>query len=103
MQKNRIQSTEAIELLEIENILSFEEWTRRKKAHEQRTDTLLSEYLENRSRHQKQPVLDFLFEYYHFRPSKLRNWLRSLQMKMMDYLVIYRPLVNFIWLRMWPT
>lgn len=74
MQKNRIQSTEAIELLEIENILSFEEWTCRKKAHEQRTDTLLSEYLENRSRHQKQPVLDFLFEYYHFRPSKLKNW-----------------------------
>ncbi len=74
MQKNRIQSIEAIELLEIEHILSFEEWTRRKKAHEQRTDALLSEYLENRSRHQKQPVLDFLFEYYHFRPSKLRNW-----------------------------
>ena len=60
--------------MEIENILSFEEWTCRKKAHEQRTDTLLSEYLENRSRHQKQPVLDFLFEYYHFRPSKLKNW-----------------------------
>ena len=74
MQKNRIQCTQATELLEIENTLSFEKWTRRKKAHEQRTDALLSEYLENRSRHQKQPVLDFLFEYYHFRPSKLRNW-----------------------------
>ena len=54
--------------------LLLREWTQRKKNHEQRTDALLAEYLDNRSRHQKQPVLDFLFEYYHFRPSKLRNW-----------------------------
>ena len=74
MRKNHIQCTKAIELLEIENALTFEEWTQRKKNHEQRTDALLAEYLDNRSRHQKQPVLDFLFEYYHFRPSKLRNW-----------------------------
>tara|TARA_B100000575_G_scaffold294225_2_gene308779 strand:- start:3532 stop:4509 length:978 start_codon:yes stop_codon:yes gene_type:complete len=74
MHKNHLQCTEAIELLEIKNILSLEDWTQRKKNHEQRTDALLSEYLDNRSRHHKQPVLDFLFEYYHFRPSKLRNW-----------------------------
>ena len=74
MQKIRLKCTEATELLEIENALSFEEWTQRKKEYEQRTDALLSEYLDNRSRQQKQPVLDFLFEYYKFRPSKLRNW-----------------------------
>lgn len=50
------------------------EWTAEKAVHEQRVDDLLNDYLEARSRQEKNPVLDFLFEYYAFRPSSLRKW-----------------------------
>ena len=49
-------------------------WKRLREAHENRIDHLLGDYLEKRSRHEKNPVLDFLFEYYSFRPSMLRRW-----------------------------
>lgn len=54
--------------------LPQEEWTCKKQAHEQRVDELLNEYLAARSRHEKNPVMDFLFEYYAFRPANLRRW-----------------------------
>ncbi|WP_421775092.1 3-methyladenine DNA glycosylase [Gracilimonas sp.] len=49
-------------------------WMQQKEAHEQRVDELLGDYLEARSRQEKNPVMDFLFEYYAFRPSGLRRW-----------------------------
>ena len=49
-------------------------WKRLRTKHEMRIDHLLDDYLERRSRHEKNPVLDFLFEYYSFRPSMLRRW-----------------------------
>lgn len=49
-------------------------WMDEKAAHEIRVDDLLNEYLEARSRHEKNPVMDFLFEYYAFRPANLRKW-----------------------------
>ena len=58
----------------IRTILPVGEWQARKNEHEQRVDALISGYLEARSRQQKQPVMDFLFEYYAFRPSALRRW-----------------------------
>lgn len=54
--------------------LSEETWKKAKSSHEQRVDQLLEEYLEARSRQEKNPVMDFLFEYYAFRPSNLRKW-----------------------------
>lgn len=50
------------------------EWNRRKQLHEEQLDRILSPYLQKRSRQEKNPVLDFLFEYYPFRPSHLRRW-----------------------------
>lgn len=67
-------------LLESENIetatkiIQEEIWLHQKNAHEQRVDELLNDYLEARSRHEKNPVMDFLFEYYAFRPANLRRW-----------------------------
>ncbi len=55
-------------------LLSVKEWRRLKAGHEKRIDQLLGDYLAQRSRHAKNPVLDFLFEYYSFRPSLLRRW-----------------------------
>lgn len=54
--------------------LSEETWKKAKSSHEQRVDQLLEEYLEARSQQEKNPVMDFLFEYYAFRPSNLRKW-----------------------------
>ena len=50
------------------------EWKARKVNHEMRVDELVSGYLEARSCHEKQPLMDFLFEYFQFRPSALRRW-----------------------------
>ncbi|HKK24809.1 MAG TPA: hypothetical protein VJ941_04240 [Gracilimonas sp.] len=54
--------------------ISEKEWTAEKSAHETRVDEFLNDYLEARSRQEKNPVMDFLFEYYAFRPSNLRKW-----------------------------
>lgn len=56
------------------HIIQEEIWFQQKNAHEQRVDGLLNDYLEARSRQEKNPVVDFLFEYYAFRPANLRRW-----------------------------
>lgn len=58
----------------LKEIISAEEWKAKKTHHEQRVDELIGGYLKARSAHKKQPVMDFLFEYYAFRPSALRRW-----------------------------
>lgn len=54
--------------------LSEETWMERKSRHEAELGELLNPYLKKRSMQQKDPVLDFLFEYYAFRPSHLLRW-----------------------------
>lgn len=54
--------------------LTQTEWQARKSDHEESLGSFLDPYLEKRSRQQKDPVLDFLFEYYTFRPSHLQRW-----------------------------
>jgi len=58
----------------IETTLSEAAWTAAQQAHEARLRPVLAPYLEARSRGEKNPVLDFLFEYYAFRPSHLLRW-----------------------------
>ena len=62
------------EHIAVKTILPESEWKARKANHEQRVDELIDDYLKARSAHKKQPVMDFLFEYYAFRPSALRRW-----------------------------
>jgi len=54
--------------------LTSREWLELKKNHESEVDQLLNEYLTKRSKHIKNPVMDFLFEYYSFRPAQLKRW-----------------------------
>ncbi|MFU8859523.1 MAG: 3-methyladenine DNA glycosylase [Cyclonatronaceae bacterium] len=54
--------------------LDRSEWKRRAADHEIRIDGLIGDYMERRRNNQKHPVIDFLFEYYSFRASKLRLW-----------------------------
>ena len=53
---------------------SKDEWAELKQIHESELSEILDPYLEKRSRQLKDPVLDFLFEYYAFRPSHLKRW-----------------------------
>lgn len=50
------------------------EWRSLWQAHQKKVATLIDDYLERRQHQQKDPVMDFLFEYYAFRPSHLKRW-----------------------------
>lgn len=60
------------------------EWQRQKASHEQAIGALIDPYLQRRSRQQKDPVMDFLFDYYAFRPSHLRRWSPGLGVLLLD-------------------
>ncbi len=49
-------------------------WEPRRSAHEARVDQWIGPHLSRTSRGDKHPVHDFLFDYYHHRPSHLRRW-----------------------------
>ncbi len=50
------------------------EWKHQKNSHCQEISELIDDYLDQRSQQHKDPVMDFLFEYYAFRPSHLKSW-----------------------------
>jgi len=62
------------EISTFETVLPESEWTSRMEEHQETLSKILDPYLEKRSRQMKDPVLDFLFEYYAFRPSHLMRW-----------------------------
>jgi hypothetical protein len=55
-------------------VLGPEEWMARERAHAERVRRWTRPYQERRSRGEKHPVLDFLFQYYSFRPAHLERW-----------------------------
>lgn len=68
-------SAQLIEIPEyIETRLPLEEWKSIEAEHQKNVSVLIDDYLDKRSRGIKQPVMDFLFEYYPFRPSWLKKW-----------------------------
>jgi hypothetical protein len=62
------------EQTENETVLSADRWHSLQREHETVLSEILTPYLEKRSRQEKDPVMDFLFEYYAFRPSHLLRW-----------------------------
>ncbi|MFH5833461.1 3-methyladenine DNA glycosylase [Halalkalibaculum sp. DA384] len=58
----------------IREIIPEQQWHTRIKEHERCIAVLIDDYLERRQQHEKDPVMDFLFEYYAFRPSHLKRW-----------------------------
>lgn len=54
--------------------LETSEWTSQMEAHHDVLSPVIDPYLKKRSEQKKDPVLDFLFEYYKFRPSHLMRW-----------------------------
>ncbi|MFZ4594354.1 MAG: hypothetical protein ACOYOF_08865 [Verrucomicrobiaceae bacterium] len=55
--------------------LSVSAWTARAEAHAERVAKWTDAFVQRRSRNEKHPVHDFLFTYYNFSPSKLRQWI----------------------------
>ena len=54
--------------------MSEPEWTRARRAHEERLRPIVEPAAERRSRREKNPIEDFLFEYYDFGPRQLLRW-----------------------------
>lgn len=54
--------------------LGIAEWQQEKAEHEQQIANHIDNYLDRRSQQHKDPVMDFLFEYYAFRPAHLKSW-----------------------------
>lgn len=54
--------------------LEKSDWKLQQQKHEQKVSKRTDRYLELRQHHHKDPVMDFLFEYYAFRPSHLKRW-----------------------------
>ncbi|MEE6272990.1 3-methyladenine DNA glycosylase [Georgenia wangjunii] len=55
-------------------VLPTREWTARERAHAAHADALTAGRRERRARGAKEPVEDFLFEYYPIKPGALRRW-----------------------------
>jgi hypothetical protein len=60
--------------IHFKEVLSEEEWESKQIQHEEKVESLVGQYLIERSKHIKNPVMDFLFQYYAFRPSMLKRW-----------------------------
>ncbi len=58
----------------IDTTLESQKWLQQSQKHEKLLSDILDPYLEKRSRQINDPVLDFLFKYYHFRPAQLMRW-----------------------------
>lgn len=54
--------------------LAEPQWLARRAAHEARVRAWTQPHAERAAARKKHPVYDFLFEYYHFRPSWLARW-----------------------------
>src|SRR5690625_2112951 len=59
---------------QLRKILPAVIWTGMQESHQQQLKSLIEPYLEKRSRRARDPVLDFLFEYYTFRQTHLYRW-----------------------------
>lgn len=54
--------------------LAPEEWMALESRHQDRMDVLIGPLVERRMRREKDPVNDFIFDYYALRPNRLRRW-----------------------------
>lgn len=57
-----------------DTVLSETEWMKLSESHTGRIDLWMNVHLKRRSENERDPIADFLFEYYNFRPGKLRRW-----------------------------
>ncbi len=63
-----------IETMPVDQHLLKADWQYRQEKHQQAIAKIIDPYLKKREHQHKDPVMDFLFEYYSFRPSHLKKW-----------------------------
>lgn len=63
----------------IMKLISLEDWTQRAMTHKELVSPIADAFLQRRSLGKKHPVYDFLFTYYNFSPTKLKQWVPSFQ------------------------
>jgi len=61
-------------LLSAPKVLDGKQWRALSRAHRERAQRLLARVIARRSRSQRHPVEDFLFDYYRLRPGQLVEW-----------------------------
>lgn len=54
--------------------LGFSEWTELAQTHSREVSLLIDGYMDDKSHQKQNPVMDFMFTYYKFRPAKLKKW-----------------------------
>lgn len=59
--------------------IALENWTWRAKRHSELVSPIADAFLQRRAVGQKHPVHDFLFTYYSFSPTKLKQWVPSFE------------------------
>lgn len=64
--------------------LQREEWAALNRAHEDRARRWVDPHLDRRSRGEKHPIWDFLFDYYPVRPTHLTRWHPGLGVELLD-------------------
>lgn len=80
-------------------LLGREEWTARADAHAARAGEVTSAHLRRRSRHERHPVEDFLFDYYPVRPAALRRWSPGVGFALEDAVINGSPDPRLAWSR----
>ncbi|WP_205730328.1 3-methyladenine DNA glycosylase [Cyclonatronum proteinivorum] len=60
-------------IIQLKN-LSRKKWLAQAASHREAVEQLTGGYLQAKSRQAQNPVMDFMFTYYKFRPSKLMQW-----------------------------
>lgn len=78
-------------------LLSKEEWTQRAKAHKALVSPAADAFLQRRALGQKHPVYDFLFTYYSFSPTKLKQWVPSIEEELIVEEKGELPCLNEYW------
>jgi hypothetical protein len=75
--------------------LSESEWQARREKHVAELGPVVQAHLDRRSTAQKHPVIDFLFEYYRFRPSALMRWSPGLGPRLSGAATIFAGIPHF--------
>ena len=65
-------------------VLQRAAWEQRASAHAERADAATAGHRERAPRHEKDPVEDFLYEYYETRPMRLRRWHPGIGVALID-------------------
>lgn len=56
------------------SVMQEHEWIARQRSHLESLSFIVNAHLRRAIKNEKHPIIDFLFEYYHFKPAKLLDW-----------------------------